>query len=117
MQINRTFLNDFCNYFTFLRTTLRYNAAFLRTTTSVIHYVKDRFTTIQTGGCFYLIKPAPWLSVVFITVLLNFVFTFHLTPPHRLALSLEHKPLATNCSVQTLVLAIQLFADLLNTLY
>lgn len=40
MQINRTFLNDFCNYFTFLRTTLRYNAAFLRTTTSVIHYVK-----------------------------------------------------------------------------
>lgn len=35
MQINRTFLNDFCNYFTFLRTTLRHNAAFLRTTTSV----------------------------------------------------------------------------------
>ena len=41
MQINRTFLNDFCNCFTFLRTTLRYNAAFLRTTTSVIHYLKD----------------------------------------------------------------------------
>lgn len=52
MQINRTFLNDFCNYFTFLRTTLHYIAAFLRTTTSVIHYVKDLFTTIHTGGCF-----------------------------------------------------------------
>lgn len=52
MQINRTFLNDFCNYYTFLRTTLRYDAAFLRTTTSVIHYVKDRFHNHPHGWLF-----------------------------------------------------------------
>lgn len=53
MQINRTFLNDFCNFITFLRTSLRYNAAFLRTTISVIHYVKDRLAGNLPRGVFY----------------------------------------------------------------